>query len=179
MAVGLEQHAEQRPRRIFGRKVRSRPRSLAQREELYGYLFLIPWIIGFVLFTAGPMIAVFGISLFRTNFLTETRYVGLKWWKAVFTDALVRKALLNTLYYVVAAVPGGTIVALTIAVLLNQGMKAQSVWRTIYYLPSLVSGVAISVLWQWLYHPDLGLFNSLLAKIGIVGPQWGGGGGPC
>lgn len=172
MAIGLEQHAERRPSRILGIKVRSRPRSLAQREELYGYLFLTPWLVGFVLFTAGPMVAAFGIGLFRTNFLTETYYVGLKWWRALFTDALVHKALLNTLYYVAASVPGGTCLAMLIAILLNQGMKAQSVWRTIYFLPSLVSGVAVSVLWQWLYHPDIGLFNDLLDRIGIVGPQW-------
>jgi len=118
------------------------------------------------------MVAAFGISLFRTNFLTETYYVGFKWWRAMFADALVRKALFNTLYYVAVSVPGGTCLAMLIAILLNQGMKAQSVWRTIYFLPSLVSGVAVSVLWQWLYHPDIGLFNDLLDRIGIVGPQW-------
>jgi multiple sugar transport system permease protein len=118
------------------------------------------------------MVAAFGISLFRTNFLTETYYVGFKWWRAMFADALVRKALFNTLYYVAVSVPGGTCLAMLIAILLNQGMKAQSVWRTIYFLPSLVSGVAVSVLWQWLYHPDIGLFNDLLDRIGIIGPQW-------
>lgn len=172
MTIRPEQHVMRELGRVLGKRVGSRPRSLAQREELYAYLFLIPWVIGFVLFTAGPMIAAFGISLFRTNFLTETYYVGFKWWRALFIDALVRKALFNTLYYVAISVPGGTCLAMLIAILLNQGMKAQSVWRTIYFLPSLVSGVAVSVLWQWLYHPDIGLFNDLLDRIGIVGPQW-------
>jgi len=153
-------------------KTRSKGFNLARREEIYGYIFLSPWIIGFVVFILGPMVAAFAISLFDTNFMEPGKYVGMRWWKALFTDALVHKALLNTLYYVAVSVPGSTIVAMVIAILLNQGMKAQSVWRTIYYLPSLVSGVAVSVLWQWLYHPDFGLINDLLSKVGIQGPRW-------
>jgi multiple sugar transport system permease protein len=162
----------QAARGILGTRTGSRNFSLARREELYAYIFLIPWIVGFVVFIAGPMIAAFWLSLYDTNFMNTWAYVGLRWWKALFTDALVHKALLNTLYYVAVSVPGSTIVAMVIAILLNQGMKAQSVWRTIYYLPSLVSGVAVAVLWQWLYHPDYGLINDLLGQIGIQGPRW-------
>jgi len=146
--------------------------SLAKREAIYGYVFLLPWLIGFVVFIAGPMLAAFGISLFRTNFVSETRYVGLDWWKALLQDAIVHKAFANTFVYVLVSVPGGTIVALLIAVLLNESIVAQGVWRTIYYLPSVVSGVAVSVLWQWLYHPEVGLINSLLRSVGIQGPRW-------
>jgi multiple sugar transport system permease protein len=112
------------------------------------------------------------ISLFRTDFLTSTEYIGLKNYVAVWNDALVHKALLNTAIYAFTMVPLSTTLALLLAVLLNQGIKGQSVWRTIYYLPSVVSGVAVALLWRWLYQPDVGLFNSVLAMVGIQGPRW-------
>jgi multiple sugar transport system permease protein len=143
------------------------------REALFGYLCLIPWIVGFLVFTAGPMLASLGLSLFRTDFLNTTRFIGLKWYGDIlFTDRLATKALVNTAYYTFVMVPASTALALGIAVLLNQGIKLQSLWRTIYYLPSVVSGVAVSLLWWWLYQPEMGLINALLAQIGIKGPRW-------
>jgi multiple sugar transport system permease protein len=87
-------------------------------------------------------------------------------------DKLFIKALINTAYYSFAMVPLGTAMALVIALLLNQRVKLQGFFRTVYYLPAIVSGVAVSVLWLWLYNPDYGLFNALLAEIGIQGPRW-------
>ena len=142
------------------------------REALYGYLLASPWIIGFVLFTAGPLIASFVIGLYNTDFLTTYEYVGMKWYQNVLTDSLVRKALINTALFSFAVVPLNTVIALVIAVLLNQGVVGQSFWRTLYYLPSVVSGVAVALLFAWLYHPDIGLFNSVLARFGIQGPRW-------
>lgn len=149
-----------------------RPMRQSTREALYGYALMSPWIIGFLVFTVGPMIASFVISLFSTDFLTKTEYIGLHWYNAAINDKLVHKALINTAVYSFVMVPLSTVIALMIAVLLNQGIKGQSIWRTIYYLPSVVSGVAVSLLWRWLYQPDVGLFNSLLLKIGIQGPRW-------
>ncbi len=144
----------------------------ALREALYGYIFMAPWIIGFLVFTAGPMIGSFVLGMYRTDFLTETRFIGLKWYMNLFSDRTVRKALINTAIYTFTMVPCSTVLALMIAILLNQGIKAQSIWRTIYYLPSVVSGVAVALLWRWLYQPDVGLFNSILAWFGIQGPRW-------
>jgi multiple sugar transport system permease protein len=144
----------------------------ATREAIYGYAFMSPWIVGFLVFTAGPMIATLVLGLYRTDFLTVTEFVGLRWYTNVVTDRLVHKALANTAIYVFSMVPLSTVLALMIAVLLNQGIRGQSVWRTIYYLPSVVSGVAVSLLWRWLYQPDVGLFNSVLAWFGIQGPRW-------
>jgi multiple sugar transport system permease protein len=149
-----------------------RPMRQSTREAIYGYALMSPWIIGFLVFTVGPMIASFVISLFSTDFLTKTEYIGLHWYSAAINDKLVHKALINTAVYSFVMVPLSTVIALMIAVLLNQGIKGQSIWRTIYYLPSVVSGVAVSLLWRWLYQPDVGLFNSLLLKIGIQGPRW-------
>jgi multiple sugar transport system permease protein len=87
-------------------------------------------------------------------------------------DKLLLKALYNTAYYSFAMVPSGLTIALLIALMLNQGLRGQGLLRTLYYLPSIVSGVALSVLWAWVFHPDLGLFNGLLALVGIHGPKW-------
>ncbi len=146
------------------------------REALYGYLLASPWIIGFFVFTAGPMLASLIIGLYRTDFLNETTFVGLRWYQNVLSDSLVRKSLFNTAFYSFSVVPLNTVLALLIAVMLNQSIRFQSFWRTIYYLPSVVSGVAVALLWRWLYQPDVGLFNSILGPIlepfGLLPPRW-------
>ena len=122
-----------------------KPLKPGTQEALYGYLLMSPWIIGFILFTAGPMIATIVISLYRTDFLTYTEFVGFKNYDSVLSDALVRKAFLNTAIYAFTMVPLSTILALMLAMLLNQGIKGQSLWRTVYYLPSVVSSVAVAL----------------------------------
>jgi multiple sugar transport system permease protein len=149
-----------------------RPLKQTTREAIYGYLFIFPWVFGFIVFTAGPMIGTLIISLFDTDFLTHSEFVGFQWYKSILQDTLVHKAFINTAIYSFVTVPVGTILALMIAVLLNQGIRWQSLWRTIYYLPSIVSGVAVALLWRWLYQPDVGLFNTLLYHVGIQGPRW-------
>ena len=156
-------------RRTAGQKQVLRP---WLKEALSGYLFISPWIVGFLFLTAGPMIASFGLSLFNTDLLNTATFIGVGRYINVLGDKLMLKALRNTAYYTFAMVPLSTTLALTIAVLLNQGIKGQSLWRTIYYLPSVVSGVAVSLLWSWLFQPQAGLFNSLLAQVGITGPRW-------
>lgn len=142
------------------------------REALYGYLLASPWIAGFVIFTLGPMIASLIIGLYSTDFLNKWEFVGLHWYRSVLTDKLVHKAFLNTAYFSFATVPLNTLLALIIAVMLNQGIRWQSFWRTVYYLPSVVSGVAVALLWRWLYDPEIGLFNTVLKWFGIEGPRW-------
>jgi len=142
------------------------------REAIYGYVFISPWLGGFLVLTLGPMVAALVISFYRTDFLTTTYWVGLKWWGSLLTDQLVHKAFINTFYFAAVSVPAKTVMALMIAVLLNQGIRGQSFWRTVYYLPSVVSGVAVSILFAWLYHPDVGLINTLLRYVGIHGPAW-------
>lgn len=143
------------------------------REEIAGYLFISPWIIGFLTFIVGAMVASFVFSFMRLDFLQHAEFVGLRnYSRVILHDELVRKAFFNTAYYVFALVPLGTALALMIAMLLNQKIKGQGLFRTVYYLPSVVSGVAVSILWTWLYHPELGLINGLLAKVGIEGPRW-------
>ncbi|HXF64532.1 MAG TPA: sugar ABC transporter permease, partial [Caldilineaceae bacterium] len=111
------------------------------REAIYGYAMASPWIIGFLVFTFGPMLASLVIGLYDTDFLNKWEFVGLHWYTSVVQDRIVLKALWNTAYFAFAAVPLNTLLALCIAVMLNQGIAGQSFWRTIYYLPSVVSGV--------------------------------------
>lgn len=159
---------------LFGN--RERPMKPATREALYGYLLASPWILGFIIFTVGPMIASLVIGLYRTDFLSTTEFIGLKWYTKVWQDTLVLKAMRNTAIFSFAVVPLNTLLALVIAVMLNQGIKAQSFWRTVYYLPSVVSGVAVALLWRWLYQPDIGLFNSVLGPLlrpfDLEPPRW-------
>ncbi len=142
------------------------------REALYGYLMASPWLLGFLFFTMYPLIASFVIGLYSTNFLNRWNWVGLHWFEAALNDSLVHKALFNTAYFSFVSVPLTSILALIIAVMLNQGIRLQSFWRTVYYLPSVVSGVAVALLWKWLYEPQIGLFNTVLATVGIEGPRW-------
>ena len=105
--------------------------------------------------------------------LRVPRFVGLKnYHDVLFRDTLFGKAVVNTIYYTVASVPLSIILAFAIAMLLNQKIVWLGVWRTVYYLPSVVSGVATAVLWAWLFHPDIGLINGALRAFGIPGPQW-------
>ena len=143
------------------------------REEIAGYLLILPWLLKFLVFTAGGMIASLIISLHKTDMLQTSQFVGLRnYARILLSDPTSRRAFLNTAYYSFAMVPLGTALSLAIAMLLNQGVKAQGLFRTVYYLPSVVSGVAVSIVWAWLFNPDLGLINGWLAKIGIEGPRW-------
>jgi len=150
-------------------RVLRQPRlSPRQREELFAFLCISPWLINFIVFVAFAMLASLGISLFRTNLLNRTTFVGLSNYKEMLTtDNLFWKSLGNTAYYSFAMVPLGTAFALLIALVLNQGVKFQGFWRTVYYLPSIVSSVAVALLWGWLYHPDYGLINSILDQLGV------------
>ncbi len=153
---------------------RQRPRwTRRTRRILAGYLFISPWILGFLIFTAGAMLLSLGLTLFETNFLTELRFVGLGNYVQLAGDGLFLKSLLVTSYYVALAVPLEVLTALTIALVLNtRGLPAMGVWRTLYYLPSIISGVAVSILWLWIFSPQFGLLNYVLGLIGIQGPRW-------
>ena len=147
--------------------------SLRAKEAIAGYLFISPWLIGFVVFVLGAMIASLVISLYETNLLSTAEFVGLKNYQSVFRDRLFWKALSVTSYYTFTVVPLQTIAALLMAMLLNQRLKGQGLFRTIYYLPAVVSSVATISVWWWMLNPDSGLINAALARIGIVpGPRW-------
>lgn len=147
--------------------------SLRAREEIAGYLFILPWLIGVIVFYLGAVIYSFYLGFFHSNLMAENQFVGLQnYGEIIFHDPLWGKALINTIYYTVVSVPAGIVLAFIVALLLNQRVLLLSIFRTIYYLPSVVTGVAVSILWIWMFHPDIGLINAGLGLIGIQGPQW-------
>jgi multiple sugar transport system permease protein len=148
--------------------------SQRQREELMAYVFVAPWLIGFIILTVGAMLFSLGLSTYDSDLLSSSTFVGLKNYVDLTKDPLFTKSVTVTFFYTILVVPFGTTVALLIALLLNQGIKPLSFWRTVYYLPSVVSGVAVAILWGWVLNPDAGLMNQGLRIFGIHGPRWFG-----
>jgi multiple sugar transport system permease protein len=118
------------------------------------------------------MLFSLGLTGLKTDLLSETRFVGLDNYIQLFKDELFRKSLLVTSYYTFVTVPLGLVIALSIALALNQRIPARAMWRTLYYLPSVISGLAVSILWRWVFSPDIGLLNQALLLVGIEGPRW-------
>lgn len=137
------------------------------------YAFILPWIIGFVVFIGGPIVASFGLSFFRWKMVAPPRFLGLTHYiNMVTTDELFRIAIWVTFKFVVISVPIGQILALGLALLLNQRVRFLGFWRTAFYLPAVISGVAGSVIWMWMYHPELGIVNHGLQLLGLEGRNW-------
>lgn len=137
------------------------------------YLFILPWIIGFLVFTIGPLIFSLVMSFFDWPLTGSPTFRGFGNYIEMFTeDDQFWKSLTISLKYAAIFVPLNMAVALFLAMLITQPVKGVKVYRTIYYIPSVISGVATSVLWGWLLNSDYGVFNYLLSLIGIEGPQW-------
>lgn len=144
-----------------------------ERQNLVkGLAFTSPWLIGFLIFTLVPVALSFYYSLCDYSLLQEPEFVGLKNYSMLMTDELFWKSLLNTFVFALIALPSAMLVSLGLAILLNERIPGQSIYRTIIFLPSLVPVVASAMLWLWLLNGDLGLINTLLAKVGIKGPAW-------
>lgn len=146
---------------------------LKMREAFGGYVMASPWLIGLSVFVAGPILCSLVYSLCDYQVLTPARYLGLLNYKRLLLeDELFLKSLFNTLYYTAFYVPLSIIGALSLALLLNSKVSGIRFYRTIYYTPSIVSGIAVCVLWMWLLNPESGLINHFLELIGIPGPLW-------
>ncbi len=143
-------------------------------EERWGYLLLSPWLLGFLIFQLGPMIASLYFGFTRYEFPLAPKWIGLdNYVYAIRKDELFWKSLGNTVYYVGSAVPLGLIVSLILALLLDRSIRGRAVWRTIYYMPSIVPMVASTFLFTYLFQPDYGLVNGWLWKLfRIQGPGW-------
>lgn len=147
--------------------------SQARRDLRNGLLFASPWLLNLAVFIAYPIAASLYYSFCAYDTLRAPRWIGIENYRNLFTDdPLFWKSLFNTLYMVAVGLPIGLVVSLGIALLMNQKLKGMAFYRTIYYLPSITPVVATSVLWLWLLNPEIGLVNTMLAKIGIAGPGW-------
>lgn len=144
-----------------------------KREALAGYLFISPWLIGFLVFTAGAMIYSLYISFSNYNLATNTaRPVGIDNYARLFEDPRVGVSLANTLFYVVMAVPLEIIFALILAMLLNRVTRGAGFFRTLYYLPKMTPAVATAAVFFLLLNGNSGAINGFLKIFGIQGPQW-------
>lgn len=143
------------------------------QETITAYLFILPWIIGFVCFIGGPIVASFVLSFFKWKIINTARFVGLENFTTMFvTDEIFRKSLGITFRFVFYSVGLSQVLSLSLAMLLNQRILGLGIWRTIFYLPAVVSGVAGAVLWAWLYQPEWGIVNYLLGFVGIEKQNW-------
>jgi multiple sugar transport system permease protein len=151
---------------------RWRQLTLSQREAVEGYIAISPWILGFLLFVGGPILASLFISFTEWPMIDAPTFVGARNFGQLFQDELFWQALKVTAYYTFVSVPLSVFVGFSIALMLNQDVRGLALWRTVYYLPAVVSGVAVAVLWTWVLQPDFGVLNTLLRYIGIEGPNW-------
>ena len=147
-----------------GRKLRG--------KKMTGYLFLLPWLVGFFGLTAFPMVASIFYSLCDYDMLTSPRFIGLKNYMDLFSDPKFKISLMVTIKYVFISVPLQLAFALFIAVLLKRDRKGIKIYRAVFYLPSLFGGsVAVSILWKQIFNKE-GLFNQILSIFGIKGINW-------
>jgi multiple sugar transport system permease protein len=142
------------------------------REAIECYIFMLPVILGLLLFYLGPMIASLYFSFTDYNMLSAAEWVGLENYRDLMDDDLFWKSLRVTAIYSAISVPLVLVLALILALLLNQKLPGTTFFRTVYYLPTVMSGVAVATLWKWIFNTDYGILNLLLDKIGIRGPAW-------
>jgi multiple sugar transport system permease protein len=143
-----------------------------QRETVAGLAFISPWLIGFLIFTAGPMAVSLGLSFTDYDVLNPPVFVGLENYRRMLDDPRVGQGLWNSFFYALLYVPASVVVGLVLAVLLDRAGKQAGFFRTAFYLPSITPAVAVGTLWLWILNPRVGLVNQGLAAVGIQGPEW-------
>jgi multiple sugar transport system permease protein len=151
---------------------RSRPGLLERREARAAYVFIAPWIIGFIVFTAGPMIASLWLSFTDYSLVEPGQVVGTANYQQLVDDPRVAKSLANTFVYAAMFVPLGTAVALALAILLHRVGRAAGFFRTVFYLPVMTPAVAAGAMFLLLLNGQRGLVNQVLGWFGVTGPNW-------
>ena len=172
--------------------------AMKRREAVWGYLFALPLLLGFLSFALGPMLASIGISFTDWEILTTPKFIGVdNYVKALTKDRLIGIAFGNTsspgnapraipsttkdrligiafgnTIYLMIGIPIGMAGSLLLALAMNQRIRGISLFRTLYFLPVVSSVVAVSVLWRWIFNPEFGLFNVILRYLGLQGPLW-------
>ena len=138
-----------------------------------GFLFISPWIVGFLVFELGPLVAVGYLSLTNYDLLSAPTFIGLRNYQRIFTrDPLFWQSMRVTAIYALGSVTLHIVFGVALAILLNQRIRGISFYRTLYYLPAVVSGVAVAYMWVWVLNPEAGIVNQALGFVGIRGPNW-------
>lgn len=146
---------------------------MKRREARNFYLYTAPWLIGFFVLTLYPIVYSFYLMFTDMNLTGVGKFIGLENLKYAFTDdPLFIKAFINTLKYVVMYVPSSIILAFFVALLLSKKVKGLGFFRTAFYIPYITSGVAVTILWGWIYQKDYGIINYVLSLFGIKGVNW-------
>ena len=146
---------------------------LFNKKNFTIFVFTSPWVLGFLSFGIYPIIISFYYSLCQYDVLREPMFIGLENYRIIlYEDAYFWKTIWNTLYYTIFRVPINIFLSLLITILLNRTLKASGLIRATFFLPSLISGVALSVIWIWIFNPQIGLLNTILAFFGLKGPLW-------
>ena len=145
---------------------------LQRKEELAGYLFILPNLIGFLVFLVFPILAAVYLTFTEWELSSAPAFTGLANFRAMIGDDIFLKAFGNTFYYAFVAVPTGVFLAFVVALGVNRPMRGVFAFRLIYFLPHVTLTVAAAIVWAWIYHPEFGIINYLLSLIGIQGPNW-------
>ena len=157
-------------------KVKKAKKKMTNRERsefLWGWLFILPTMAGLMILNIIPIFQTIYQSFFKTgSFGRGNIFVGLENYKRLFADTAVWQALLNTLKYAIVEVPFSIIIAIVLAVMLNQKMRGRSVYRMIYFMPMVCAPAAVAMVWKWLYNSEFGLLNHLLEAIGLPKVNW-------
>lgn len=161
-------------RTATARAVPTSRRRARRNEALAGWLWSSPWIVGFFLFTLGPVLASLYLSFTQYTITGVPTWIGLANYVRALSgkDALFWPSLIRTFHYALIMVPVGTVISLIIAMALNQQLRFTPILRTCYFLPSLTPVVAAALIWTWLFEPEFGPINWLLSIIHINGPKW-------
>jgi multiple sugar transport system permease protein len=160
------------PQSVSTKRLAVWPLRATQREVLTFYLCISPWLIGLLFFVLGPMIASLALSFTRWDLLSPPQFAGLRNYERMLTDPRFWQSLKVTAVYTLLYIPMELICGLALALLMNQRIPGISVFRAIFFLPTVISGVAFVVVWMWIFHPEAGLINATLAVFGITGPRW-------
>ncbi len=147
--------------------------TLARREAITGWIWVQAWLLGFLLFGALPLLASLVLGFTDWNGVGAPRWVGLQNFREILTaDPLFWKSLKVTFWFALLYIPFSLVIGFAMAMLMNQRLRGVSVFRTIYYLPSVLSGVAVAILWQFVFHRDFGVLNWLLSLVGVDPIPW-------
>lgn len=143
-----------------------------KKRQRAGFYFILPWLIGLIVFTALPMLAAVYISMTDWDIVGNAHFIGLQNYVKLFQEENFIRSLWVTVRYAIIAIPLTIATSLTIAVLLSKNYKGTGIFRVIYYMPAIVSGVAVAIVFKWILDPNYGLLNGILRFFHIQGPDW-------
>lgn len=152
--------------------VRTKKSRFERREARNFWLYISPWLVGFSVFIFGPMLYSLYLSLTDSRLGSLGNFIGLDNYVELFQDDLFYIATRNTAYYAVVSVPLQLLLAFALALLLNRKLPGIGMFRTIFYLPSVIAGISTVLLWGWIFNSSYGLMNYILSLVGIDGPNW-------